>query len=122
MLSMHTIRANVREQVLLERLHCEIQQIGVKCVRQGQRSNEQRIEFQRAVIALCCEMIPQIPGLLRQAGYDPLLQRFSKSGKMWRIGKDIPGIDPVLNASPMRISGTELYGNLPNPGVHQLSP
>src|ERR1044071_7844074 len=120
---MHAIRTDIGEQVLVKRLHREIKEIGIeRSFRQGQRRDQKRIEFQRAMIAVRSEVVAQISDLLRQAGDYLLVQPFRKSCKMRRVSKDVPCANPVLNAPANRIVWAKLHRHLPDPRVHQLFP
>src|ERR1700748_1122055 len=97
---MNAVRADISQEILVNRLDGELKQIlAAWHFGESKGSHEKRIELKCAMVSLRLKMVQKMTCLLRQAGDNPLFQAITESAEVRRGAKDVPGVDPVLNAT-----------------------
>src|SRR5690348_14516417 len=116
---MHTVRPRVRQEVLVQRRDRKLEQTILVQLWQSEGRDEQRVELERAVVALGREIVAQPGNLGRDIGNDLVLKpRFEGAASR----KLIPGVNPVLDAPRRNVARVITNRHLRDPRLDQLLP
>src|SRR3954470_19195203 len=98
LLAVHAVGPHVRHEVLVELLDGEREQCALLVERrQRERDDQQRVELERAVIALGREVLADVGGVLADPLQQLAVESRAQAGEAGRRRERGPGVDPVLH-------------------------
>ncbi len=122
-LALDAVDPDVFQEIAVQRLDGERQQVAVRVEhRQCQRGDEQRVQLERAVVALARQMRAQMRDLRTEAVEDDLGRPVAETFEAIAGGEATPGVDPVLDAAADDIGRIDRDGHLADPGPHEALP
>ncbi len=122
-LAMDAVGTDVLEEVAMQFVDGKSQQAAVRVEDgQRQRGDEQRIQLERAVVALAGQVSAQMCDLRAEAVEDDLGGAVAESFETIAGGEAAPGVDPVLNAPAGDVGRIGRDWDLTNPGPHEALP
>ena len=111
-LAVHAVGAEVGQQVLVQLARGQLEQARLE-VRECERGDQQRVELERAVVALGGEVVADVAGLLAQALHQP---------RDARLRQPLPGVDPVQDPPRGDVAGVVVGRYLEDEGGDEPLP